>query len=46
MNDNGNDESILKLFQEYKKFCHNKINDQNSTKDVSNLYWCFSCLIV
>ncbi|XP_027201463.2 uncharacterized protein LOC113795444 [Dermatophagoides pteronyssinus] len=33
MNDNGNDESILKLFQEYKKFCHNKINDQNSTKD-------------
>ncbi|OTF81784.1 hypothetical protein BLA29_008700, partial [Euroglyphus maynei] len=28
-----NDESILKLFHEYKKFCHNKMNDPNSTKD-------------
>ncbi|KAH7637236.1 hypothetical protein HUG17_7442 [Dermatophagoides farinae] len=34
---NDEDESILELFQDYKKFCQNRINDPNSSKENEQL---------
>ena len=39
---NDEDESILELFQDYKKFCQNRINDPNSSKEVKVIFFEYS----